>query len=69
MNDWRGKSCLLNPREIGPGTRWRDYISDLAWSRLDVEPTELPEIAVDRAVFRVLLGLLPPRTFLKQKRA
>jgi len=24
-----------------------------------VEPAELPEIAVDREVFRVLLGLLP----------
>jgi len=37
----------------------RDYISDLAWSRLGVEPPEESEITVDREVFRVLLGLLP----------
>jgi len=41
-----------------PRTRWRDYTSDLAWSRLGVDPAELSEIAVDREVFRVLLGLL-----------
>ena len=43
--------------------RWRDYISDLAWSRLGVEPAELCEIVVDREVFQALLGLLPPRRF------
>jgi len=32
------------------------YISELAWSRLAVESTELPEIAVDCEVFGVLLG-------------
>jgi len=42
-----------------PRTRWSDYIADLAWSRLGVEPAELLEIAVDREAFRVLLGLLP----------
>jgi len=42
-----------------PKTRLNDYISDLAWSRLGVEATELSEIAVDREVFRVLLVLLP----------
>jgi len=40
-------------------TRWRDNISDLAWSRLGVEPAEISEIAVDREVFRVLLGCCP----------
>jgi len=43
---------------VRPRTRWRDYISDLAWSRVGVEPTKLSEIVVDRKVFRVLLGLL-----------
>ena len=43
-----------------PCTRWRDYISDLAWYRLGVESAELSEIAVDREVFRVLLWMLPP---------
>jgi len=28
-------------------TSWSDYISELAWSHLGVEPEELPEIAVD----------------------
>jgi len=50
---------------VRPGIRWRDYISDLAWSRYDVEPAELFEIAVDHQVFRVILGLLPPVTLPK----
>jgi len=48
---------------------WSDYISDLAWSRLGVEPAELSEFAADREVFQVLLGLLPPRPSLEEKRA
>ena len=48
---------------------WRDYISALAWSRLGVDRGELSEIAVDLEVFRVHLGLLPPRPFPKEKRA
>jgi len=48
-------------RRFCPRTRWSDYISDLAWYRLGVEPAELFEIPIDRGVFRVLLGLLPPR--------
>ena len=43
-----------------PRTRWRDYISDLAWFRLGVDPAELSEIAVDCEVF----GLA---TLLKEK--
>ena len=46
---------------IRPRTRWFDYISDLAWSRLGVVPAELSVIAENREVFRVLLGLLSPR--------
>jgi len=34
-----------------PRTRWRDYISDLAWSRLGVDRGELSEINVDREYF------------------
>jgi len=37
----------------------QDYVSDFAWSRLGVEPEELSEIAENRKVFRVLLGMLP----------
>jgi len=38
--------------------RWCDYISELAWSRLSVQPVELSEIAEDRELFGVLSGLL-----------
>ena len=54
--------------KICPRTRLRDYISDLAWSRLGVGPAERSEIAVDREVFRVLIGLLPSRLSPKKKR-
>jgi len=67
-------SSWLNPRESGPGPRghprprWSDYISDLAWSRLGVEPAEVSGIAVDRDVFQAL-GQLSPRPSLEEKRA
>ena len=63
--DWGSKSFGLQSTPTGKGprgrprTRWRDYTSDLAWSRLVVEPAELSEIAGDPAVFRALLRLLP----------
>ena len=62
-------SYSLHPQESGltfvqgPGLYLRP------WSRLGVEPAVLSEIAVDRDVFRVLLGLLPPRLSPKEKRA
>jgi len=40
---------------------------DHAWTRLGVEPAELSEIAVDREVFRVFQGLLPPRSSGEEK--
>jgi len=65
--EWRTKSIRLHSAPTGkqpkvcPRTKWRDYISDLAWSRLGVEPAELSEIAVDRDVFWALLWLKAPR--------
>jgi len=44
-----------------PRTRWRDYVSGLAWERLGVPPEELEEVAGDRDVWVSLLKLLPPR--------
>jgi len=67
--EWRTKSLVLQSTRTGKRPRWRDYISDIAWSRLGVETAELSEIAVDREVFRVLLGLLPPRLSSNEKRA
>jgi len=52
-----------------PRTRWRDCISNLACSHFGVEQAELSEIDVDCEVFRVLLGLRPPRFSPKEKRA
>ena len=49
-------------------TRWNDHISNLDWSHLGVEPAELSEIAENRGVFRVLLGLLPWLPFSDKKR-
>jgi len=45
--------------EVVQATRWNDYVSNLACSRLVVEPAELSKISVDREVFQVLLGLPP----------
>ena len=46
-------------RRCRPRPRWSNCISNLAWSRLDVEPAELSEITVDREVFQVRLWMLP----------
>ena len=49
-------------RPIGrPRTRWQDYIANLGWNRLGLHPTELDEVTMNRDVWRLLLGLLPPR--------
>ena len=64
--EWRTKYIrLLSPptgkrSKVCPRTRWRDYISDLAWFRLGLEPAELSEIAVHCEVYRVLLGRVGP---------
>jgi len=55
--------------KVRPRTRWSDYNSDFAWYRLRVESAELFEIRIDRGVFRVLLGELPPRHSKKKKAA
>jgi len=52
-----------------PRTRWRDYVLYLARSRLGVEPAQLSEIAQNREVFPVFLGLLPPQPSWEEKRA
>ena len=44
-----------------PRTRWRDYISQLAWERLGIPPEELVEVAGERTVWASLLRILPPR--------
>ncbi|KAK0135351.1 putative uncharacterized transposon-derived protein F52C9.6 [Merluccius polli] len=44
-----------------PRTRWRDYVSRLAWERLGIPQEELDEVAGEREVWASLLRLLPPR--------
>ena len=44
-----------------PRTRWRDYISNLAWERLGIPQSELVNVAWEREVWGPLLELLPPR--------
>ncbi|KAK3553774.1 hypothetical protein QTP70_009300 [Hemibagrus guttatus] len=41
-------------------TRWRDYVSRLAWECLGVPPEELEEVSGEREVWASLLRLLPP---------
>ncbi|TWW69272.1 hypothetical protein D4764_18G0000780 [Takifugu flavidus] len=56
------RTCPTGRRPHGrPRTRWRDYISRLAWERLGVPPEELMEVAGERAAWASLLKLLPPR--------
>jgi len=52
-----------------PRPKWSNCISDLAWSRLFVEPAELSKIAVDREVFQVLMWMLPSQPSLEENRA
>ncbi|KAK7916392.1 hypothetical protein WMY93_012153 [Mugilogobius chulae] len=56
------RACPTGRRPRGrPRTRWRDYVSRLAWERLGIPPEELAEVCGDREVWASLLGLLPPR--------
>uniref|UniRef100_A0A674NTV4 Reverse transcriptase domain-containing protein n=1 Tax=Takifugu rubripes TaxID=31033 RepID=A0A674NTV4_TAKRU len=56
------RACPSGKRPPGrPRTRWRDYVSRLAWERLGIPPDELEEVAGEREVWDSLLRLLPPR--------
>ena len=44
-----------------PKTRWKDYISRLAWERLGILPEGVEEVAQDKEIWRSQLELLPPR--------
>ncbi|TWW62327.1 R2DM Retrovirus-related Pol polyprotein from type II retrotransposable element [Takifugu flavidus] len=55
-------TCPTGRRPRGwPRTRWRDYISRLAWERVGFPLEELMEVAGERAVWASLLKLLPLR--------
>ena len=52
---------LACPSRGGLRTRWRDYISSLAWEHLGIPHSELANVAGEREVWGSLLKLLPPR--------
>ncbi|KAK3515128.1 hypothetical protein QTP70_007237 [Hemibagrus guttatus] len=55
------QACPTGKRPRGrPRTRWRDYVSRLAWKRLGVPPEELEDVSGEREVWASLLRLLPP---------
>ena len=43
-----------------PRMRWQDYIAKLGWNRLGIPANKLEEVTMNRDVWRLLLGLLPP---------
>ncbi|TWW61038.1 Transposable element [Takifugu flavidus] len=56
------RACPSGRRPPGrPRTRWRDYVSRLAWERLGIPPDELEEVAGEREVWASLLRLMPPQ--------
>ena len=57
---------LQRPRPNRP--QGRNYVEDLAWSRLGIPPAKLPLVAGDRDAWRSQLELLPPQPQ-KDKRA
>ena len=44
----------------GPRTKWRDYISSVAWESLGIPQSELADMAGEREVWGSLLKMLPP---------
>ncbi|GAA6083797.1 uncharacterized protein LOC111191400, partial [Tachysurus ichikawai] len=55
------RACPTGRRPRGrPRTRWRDYVSRLAWECLDIPPEELEEVSGEKEVWAFLLRLLPP---------
>jgi len=52
---------LKEKRPVGR-TCWVDYIEDLGWNRLGLQPSEMLAVVVDRDVWRLNLELLPPQS-------
>ena len=44
-----------------PRTRWTNYIKDLGWNCLGLQPSEMLEVMDDCEVWRLNLELLPPQ--------
>jgi len=49
-------------RPVGrPRIRWADYIEDLGWNCLGLQPSKMLEVVADRDVWRLNLEQLPPQ--------
>ena len=44
-----------------PRTRWTNYIEDLEWNRLGLNPSKMMDVMEDREVWRFNLELLPSK--------
>ena len=56
------QTCPARRRPRGrPRTRWKDYISMLAWEHLGIPQSELADVAGKKQVWGTLLELLPTR--------
>jgi len=44
-----------------PQTHWQDYIEDLGWIRLVLQPSKMLAVVTDRDVWLLNLELLPPQ--------
>jgi len=51
-----------------PRTRWRDYVSRLAWERLGIPQEEVESVAGEKEAWGGLLSRLPPRPSPPDKR-
>ena len=49
-------------RPVGrPRTKWTNYIEDLGWNRLGLQPSKMMDVMEDREVWRHNLKLLRPQ--------
>jgi len=64
---WSGTDLLAKVKEkrpLGwPQTLWEDYIEDLWWNRLGLQPSEMLEVVAGRDVWRLNLVSQPSRTW------
>jgi len=59
-NYWAKLEYYNNARLMGrPRTRWEDYIDDIGWNRLGLQPSDMLEVVADRDLWWPNLELLP----------
>jgi len=49
-------------RPVGrPRTHWEEYIEDLGWNRLGLQPRKMLKVVADRDVWLLIFELLSPQ--------